>query len=57
MRENMDIRVIYGNQIIKYEGLDKKYNMTKIPDDKINFEFMLYGNAIYGPASFSIWER
>lgn len=52
MRDNMDKGVIYGNQLVIFDGLDEKYNMIKIPNDKIDFKSMLYGNMIYGPASF-----
>ena len=52
MRENMDKGVIYGNQLVIFDGLDEKYNMIQIPNDKIDFQSMIYGNQIYGPASF-----
>ncbi|MFH1645683.1 MAG: glycosyltransferase family 2 protein, partial [Candidatus Omnitrophota bacterium] len=52
MRDNMSKGVIYGNQLIIFDGLGEKYNMIKIPNDKVDFRRLLYGNKIYGPASF-----
>lgn len=52
LKASSEIGVIYGNQIIKYEGQNDESFIVKIPPEDVNYNSQLYGNQIYGPASF-----
>ena len=52
MAENPESGVIYGNINVIYEGLGKEYDLLKVPEANIDFDSMLYGNQVFGPASF-----
>jgi glycosyltransferase involved in cell wall biosynthesis len=49
---NSDAGVVYGNQYDLYDGPDKKEIALRKPSSDLSFRDLLYGNQIYGPASF-----
>lgn len=52
LSENSDKGVIYGNQFVKYEGVDESYNLIKKPVKQFSLNDLLYANQVFGPASF-----
>ena len=52
MTNHLDKGIIYGNCVTFFEELDSSYDVLNIPPEKVCFISLLYGNKIYGPASF-----
>lgn len=49
---NKDAGVVYGNQYDLYESKEYRSTILRKPQPGITFNDLLYGNKIYGPASF-----